>query len=342
MKKLVLTAFLFTSAFFLFAHFQMIYTSSSIIEQNAKSAGFILTFTHPFESGLTMDIGKNEQGEIKGLKEFYSIHKGKKLDLLSMIKESEFTSAENKASAYTFTLDKDSGFRGGGDWVLVAVPHPYYEASEEGYIQQITKVFINKAGLATDWQTACVKGYPEILPLVKPYDIWKGSIFRAVVLDSNGKPVPFAEIEFAHINYDIDMQAKAFTGKAKLEQAGGGIILADATGVFEFIPPCAGYWGFSALGVGKEKEFSGKALSQDAVIWIEINKDETEPAPASNENEEKTAASEETSASEKDREPRKDDFSPAALIIVILLFAVMFAWPPIFKKMSEKSEKKDS
>ena len=272
MKKLFFSVLLCCTALSLFAHFQIIYTPSSIIEASNNKVDFIISFTHPFDSGLTMDIGKNEAGEIKGLKEFYSIHKENKTDLMPFLKKGEFESAENKAFAYTFEFDKEAGFRGGGDWVLVAVPHPYFEAADDGYIQQITKVFINKAGLSTDWQSRVAEGYPEILPLVKPYDIWEGGVIRALVLDSDGKPVPYAQVEFENMNYDVDMANKKFTGEPKLQKAGAGMIMADNTGVFEFIPPCPGYWGFAALRVGKEKEFGGKELSQDAVIWFEVSK----------------------------------------------------------------------
>ncbi|WP_199671187.1 hypothetical protein [Salinibius halmophilus] len=33
--------------------------------------------------------------------------------------------------------------------------------------------------------------------------------------------------------------------------------------------PAAGKWGFAALGSGPDTEFDGKALSQDAVLWVE-------------------------------------------------------------------------
>jgi len=151
---------------------------------------------------------------------------------------------------------------------LVAVPHPYYEESEGGYIQQITKVFINKAGLDTDWSARCAEGYPEIMPLVKPYDVWVGGLFRGTVLDSKGKPVPNAEIEVEYINFDVNMKKSKFEKKAKTKNA-AAVILADENGNFSFVPHKAGYWGFAALGAGNVKEFAGKELSQDAVLWIE-------------------------------------------------------------------------
>ena len=249
-----------------FAHFQMIYTPSSIVE--GDTVEFKVVFTHPAESGHTMDIGKNEAGEIKGFEKFYSVHKEKIQDLMPSLKKTTFTTSENTASAYDLVLSKENGYRGGGDWVLVAVPHPYFEPAEDAYIQQITKVMINKGDLATDWKNRCAEGYPEIMPLVKPYDVWVGGIFRGIVLDSKGKPVPNAEIEIEYINYDVDMKENKF-GTAPKTEAAATIIIADKNGNFSFVPHKAGYWGFAALGAGRVKKFAGKELSQDAVLWIE-------------------------------------------------------------------------
>lgn len=317
-----------------FAHFQLMYTPSSVIE-DADNVTFILAFTHPAEAGHTMDAGKNEAGEIKGFKAVYSVHKGIKTDLLSALDQTQFTSPENSASAYNVTLNRENGFRGAGDWVLIAVPHPYYEQAENIYIQQVTKVMINKGEMSTDWKERCAEGYPEIMPLVKPYDVTTGGIFRGVVVDSNGKPVPNAEIEFEYINYDIDMEARAFAGEAKLGKSAAGVLLADAMGVFSFIPPKAGYWGFAALGAGNEKEFLAKELSQDAVLWIEAVDDPAAFRSIAEAEDESGSYGADKTASGKNVSTR-NNFSPAALIIVILLFTVLFAWPPIFKKMTEK------
>ncbi len=270
MKKVfssVLLLFVFVGASF--AHFQLIYTPSSKV--NDSEVEFRLVFTHPAESGHTMAIGKDKSGSVKGFKEFFSIHKGEKTDLLKGLKKSTFKTAENQDEAYNFTLDKNFGFRGAGDWVLIAVPHPYYEQAEDCYIQQVSKVMINKNDMPTDWQERCAEGYPEIMPLVAPYEVWAGGVFRGIVVDSDGKPVPNAEIEFEYINYDVDMKKNEFKRKAKTSAA-SGVIYADQNGVFAFVPHCEGYWGFAALGVGKDTEYDGKELSQDAVLWIEATK----------------------------------------------------------------------
>ncbi len=95
---------------------------------------------------------------------------------------------------------------------------------------------------------------------------WKNQIFRAQVVDAEGKAVPNAEIEVEYLNADI--KNSSFTGENKEEKA-TTVIYADANGYFSFVPIHKGYWGFAALGAGGELQHNGKELSQDAVLWIE-------------------------------------------------------------------------
>jgi cobalt/nickel transport protein len=251
------------------AHFLVIYTPQSIVEGN--EVPFKIVFTHPFNAGHTMNIGENEAGEVKGFESIYAVHKGEVTELKGDLKEIAFESLENSGVAYDLTLNRDNGLKGGGDWVIVGVPAPYYEGSEDIYIQQITKVMINKGDIATDWDARVAEGYPEILPFVKPYAVWVGGVFRGMVVDGNGDPVPEAEIEVEYINYDVDMAANKFAGRPKIAKEGHGaaVIIADDQGNFSFVPPKAGYWGFAALGAGGDQTFDGKELSLDAVLWIE-------------------------------------------------------------------------
>ncbi len=274
MKKglLILSALMFVfSGANAFAHFQLVHTDSFVIDESTTEVPMKLVFTHPFDAGHTMDIGKNEKGEVKGIEKLNITHAGKTVDSADKLKEIEFKSLENSGVAYDFVLNKESKFRGAGDWVITAIPHPYYEGAEDIYIQQITKVILNKSDIATDWSDRVADGYPEILPLVKPYDVWAGGIFRGIVVDGRGNPVAGAEIEVEYINYDIDMKSNAFTGEKKIKKDGHGaaVLIADENGNFSFVPNRAGFWGFAALGAGGELTFDGKELSQDAVIWIE-------------------------------------------------------------------------
>ena len=240
------------------AHFQMVYTPQSALEK-ADTIDLKLVFTHPFEAGHTMDMGQPEQ--------FFVVRKEKKTDLLATLKPITWTSLTNSGKAFESRVK----LRGMGDNVFCLVPAPYYEEGEGIYIQQIAKAVVNTGGLPTDWDTEV--GLPtEIVPLDKPYALWTGNVFRGVV-KSAGKPVPGAEIEVEYLNHvpltDQNAFAKAAAVQAPQDAFVTMTIKADANGEFVFGIPRAGWWGFCALGAGPDKEFKGKELSQDAVIWVQ-------------------------------------------------------------------------
>ena len=86
---------------------------------------------------------------------------------------------------------------------------------------------------------------------------------------ADGKPVPGAEIEIEYMASEPDLEAFATTDSTAQAMPGGTIVaITDANGVFTFGIPKAGNWGFAALGSGPAKEYEGKELSQDAVLWI--------------------------------------------------------------------------
>lgn len=249
-----------------FAHFQMIYTPESALEKPA-TIPLRLVFTHPFADEHTMDMGLQADKSIKPINDFYVIHKEKKTDLKASLKPIEFTGSHNKGKAFSGEYKA----RKMGDHVFVLDPAPYYEANEDAYIQQITKMIVNVAGAPTDWD-AELGLKTEIVPLMKPYGIWAGSTFSGIV-KSAGKPVPFAEIEVEYSNHDIDLAKNATIKKPHFTAPQDSFVTigikADANGKFTFGIPKAGWWGFAALGAGPEDKYDGKGLSQDAVIWIQ-------------------------------------------------------------------------
>ncbi len=249
-----------------FAHFQMLYTPESALNTGSKIE-LRHVFTHPFADEHTMDMGKqHDSKENNPVEAFYVINKGKKKDLLGSLKAITWKGNHNSGAAYQSQYKAKRM----GDHLFVMQPAPYYEANEEAYIQQITKMVINVAGAPTDWDKELgLKA--EIVPLTKPYSIWTGSTFSGIV-KSNGKPVPFAEIEVEFLNRDVDLAANAM-GKAYVEAPHDSFVTmgikADQDGKFTFGIPKAGWWGFCALGAGSDTEYKGKELSQDAVIWVQ-------------------------------------------------------------------------
>ncbi len=258
MKKMI---FLIVSGFVLssdlLAHFQMVYTPNTALKK-AKTIEFRHIFTHPFSDEHTMDM--------VGVEEFYVINKDKKKDLKDSLKEITFKGTHNSAKAFESKYKAQRM----GDHLFVLKPKPYYEKNEDAYIQQITKTIINVAGTPTDWDSELgLKA--EIVPLTKPYALWEGGSFTGIV-KSNKKPVPYAEIEVEFLNRDIDLENNKM-GKSLIEAPQDSFVTmtikANKDGEFTFTIPKAGFWGFCALGVGVDKEYKGKELSQDAVIWIE-------------------------------------------------------------------------
>lgn len=236
------------------AHFQLAYTP----EVNVTAPGELpvkLIFWHPFENGHVMDMKKPVA--------FYAIHRGDEIDLSSTLSEVTFTGKENTAKAYDGTLT----LKRSGDYVMVVVPEPYYEESEDIFIQQITKSYVNRNEIPTDWMEA--QGLvTEILPLNRPTNIVAGSTFTGRVL-SNGEPVSGVEVEIEYMAAEPDMDRNAPKEPTAGPMPGGAIVaITDANGYFTFGIPKAGFWGFAALGSGPDKEFQGKELSQDAVLWV--------------------------------------------------------------------------
>ncbi|RAX51704.1 nickel transporter [Helicobacter sp. 16-1353] len=251
----------------LLAHFQMIYTPESALNKGAEIP-LKLIFTHPFADEHTMDMGLQADKSRAGIVDFYVIQKGKKTDLVKTLKEMKFQGSNNAGIGYETTYKA----RSLGDYVFVLTPAPYYEANEDAYIQQITKMVVNVAGAPSDWDSELgLKA--EIVPLTKPYSIWTGGTFSGIV-KSNGKPVPFAEIEVEYLNHDIDVKNNKTNKKANVKAPQDSFVTmgikADANGKFTFGLPKSGWWGFAALGVGSDTEYKGKELSQDAVIWVQV------------------------------------------------------------------------
>ena len=245
------------------AHFQMIYTPEIALDKGGE-VDMRLVFTHPFEAGHSMDMGAPEQ--------FFMVYqKGgegepQKTDLKAGLAPIVWKSLGNTGKAYTFKQK----LRSPGDYVFALVPAPYLEPEEGAYMQQITKLVLNVGGIPGNWDKPL--GLPaEIVPLAKPYGLYTGNVFVGQVL-ANGKPVPDAEIEVEYLNHAPNMAANSFDKKAVATAPHDCFITqtikADSNGVFVYAMPKGGWWGFAALGVGPVKEFDGKAMSQDALIWV--------------------------------------------------------------------------
>lgn len=236
------------------AHFLLAFSPQTQIERVGDVA-LKLLFWHPFENGPVMDM--DPPGAV------WALHRGERIDLSGSLRPLTFTGAVNTGTGFDATLP----VRRAGDYVIVVEAAPYFEASEDKFIQQFTKAYLNRAGLPTDWEAEL--GLPaEILPLSKPYNLIAGSSFTGRVM-ADGEPVPGAEIEVEFIAAEPDMAANRPGPVTTQPMPGGAVVIrSDENGYFTYAIPRAGHWGFAALDIGPVKSLEGKPMSQDAVIWV--------------------------------------------------------------------------
>ena len=229
-----------------FAHFQELIPSADIVGEGGPLAVTLdLTFTHPMEGGPVMEMAAPARFGVAG-EEGVTDLKG----ALKAVKKDGKT-------AYSVS----HSFSAPGDYVFFVEPAPYWEPAEGKQIVHYTKV-VADVGAGEGWDR--MVGLPvEIEPLVRPYGLWTGNLFRGVVR-KNGKPVPFAEIE---VEWRNDGSVKAPSDPFVTQ-----VIKADASGQFAYALPRAGWWGFAALIDGDKpmKGPDGKPVPVElgALMWV--------------------------------------------------------------------------
>jgi len=266
MKKLLSTLLALTFTSNAYAHFQMLYSPTFTLDKG-KTIELRHVFTHPFEDKYTLDMGKQHDTEkFLEIEEFYVVNRKKKKDLHKTLKAIQFNGNVNSGNAYTSKYKA----RKMGDHTLILKTAPFYEENQDIYIQQIVKTIINVAGAPTNWADD-LKLDAEIVPLTKPYAIWEGSNFTGIV-KAKGKVVPNANIDITYLNRNIDIKTNKM-GKDKIIAPHNSFITlsikTNKDGEFTFTIPKAGFWGFAAQDLNKEKTYKNKPLKQDALIWVE-------------------------------------------------------------------------
>jgi len=229
------------------AHFQALKPSTNIISAgDPRTVALDLIFCHPMEQG-TMPMAKPRVfGVLVG---------GKKHDLLGALTETK--TGGHAAWKTKYEIKRP------GDHVFYLEPAPYWEPAEGCMIIHYTKVVVHALGLEEGWD-AEVGLAVEIVPLMRPYGLWTGNLFRGIV-KQNGKTVPYAEIEVEYWNEG---------GKVKppSDPFITQVVKADGNGVFAYAMPKAGWWAFAALCEAPEKMENpdGKMVPVEAggVFWV--------------------------------------------------------------------------
>jgi len=251
LKNLLLSSAVVLSPLFvvnsLHAHFQVIKPAyDHINKENSKNVTIDYMFMHPFEQTY-MEMEKPIKASL--------FLNGKEEDV-----SKKLTSHKNGDST-TWSLNYD--FKRPGDYILYVEPKPYFEPAEGKFIKHLTKTVVSAFGKEEGWDNL-VGAKAEILPLVRPYGLWKNNIFSGQVL-FKGKAVPNAEIEVEFYN-----EGKKIV--APYDSLITQVIKADANGIFHYAMPHSGYWGFAALLEDDEqlKYSDGKMYPVElgAVFWV--------------------------------------------------------------------------
>ena len=228
------------------AHFQELIPSTDILpEQGDRMVRLDLAFTHPMERGPVMNMAEPVR--------FGVMANGKTLDLKPRLKPRLLDGKAAFEASYKVETP--------GDSVFFVEPAPYWEPAEGKWIIHYAKVVVD-FGAGSGWDK--LVGLPvEIEPLVRPYGLWTGNLFRGVVRKA-GKPVPFASIE---VEWRNDGSIKPPSDPFITQ-----VIKADASGQFAYAMPRAGWWGFAALVEGDKpvKGPDGKPAKTElgGLIWV--------------------------------------------------------------------------
>jgi cobalt/nickel transport protein len=232
------------------AHFAMIIPSTDVVAKDQKKdITFLVQFTHPFEGGPLMPMDKPKK---------FGVVLGDRVTDLSG------TLREKKSDGKSF-WEADYAVKTPGDHVFFLEPKPYWEPLENKFIIHTTKVIVAGLGAFKGWDEPIAEkaGLPaEIVPLTRPYGLYGGNIFSGRVF-KDGKPAPDVEVE-------VEWWGRGQT-KAPTDAHVTQVTKTDANGVFHYVMPKSGWWGFSAIMEAPgtiRHEGSDKKVELAAVLWV--------------------------------------------------------------------------
>jgi cobalt/nickel transport protein len=231
------------------AHFQELIPSTNILTAETGHAVTLeMRFTHPMERGPLMDMAEPVR--------VWALSPAGEEDLGAALQARELDGKRFYRLDYRVKQP--------GDYVFALEPAAYWEPAEGVMIVHYTKVVVSAFGAEEGWDAEL--GLPvEIAPLVRPYGLWAGNLFRGIV-KKDGQPVPFAEVEVEWRNDgSVTPPSDPYITQ---------VIKADPNGVFSYAMPRAGWWGFAALVEGDEPMPNPQGdevpVELGGLIWVQV------------------------------------------------------------------------
>jgi len=226
------------------AHFGMLIPDTDEVSQDKRTVNLVLSFSHPFEmDGMELE---------KPAEFFVVADNEERADLLPTLEQTKVM--EHTGWKASFTPKRP------GMYAFVFDPVPYKEDAENNYIRHITKVVVDAYGEGEEWNKP-LGLKTEIVPLTRPFGNYAGNVFQGIVM-LDGKPAPFTRVEVEY--YNKDKKRNAPNDRMVTQE-----VIADGNGVFTFVCPWKGWWGFAGLNPDA-KPYKGRELELGAVIWVEM------------------------------------------------------------------------
>ena len=265
----------FVTLFFIIALFPIsaiAHTTTLIphINKDGQKIVKILHF-HPFTGSNLMGIrlGIEDSKELKGLDSIFIIHNGEEKKIHTVAIPDYYTVRGEKRGTYTIPINKKNGFFKPGDYIIVVKHKAHWKKHEDLYRQKVSKFCLNYFGDISDWPNRVLENMPEIIPLVQPYSVYAGSLFRAEAVNDEGRRIPHAKIQIEYLNYTLgDTELDTTTAGFLKEDIGDTIIFTDSNGSFSFVPSREGVWTFTLVDGDNNKFIQGKRLEYDSSLSI--------------------------------------------------------------------------
>lgn len=264
MKKFLGVLAVLVAGINLYAHNQFIYTDTLNVT-GKSSVQFKIMFGHPDDGGEEAPIPVGKVKDKTHLAEkVFALHNGEKINLTSKVKEGHIKT--DKASGRTLDFTMNSELKGGGDWVIVAVPGETLDDNISYTFNGIVKTVITKDGSkGDDWKKRVANGYYEIIPFTNPSMVNVNSVFKGRLVDKKGNPMKNTDVSIDYINGKIDMKKGIFTGQLQKEKTAIRTYT-DDNGYFVVSFPHKGLWSIRGKAfVDREKKYV-----EDTSLLVEV------------------------------------------------------------------------
>lgn len=181
-------------------------------------------------------------------------------DLLGNLEEIKYLNKKAWAANVSLSIP--------GLYQLITESRPWWNARDNNFIQQFVKTNVPVFGEGLGWDEPAGLKF-EILPLTRPFGNAAPAHFSGKVILS-GNPLPDAYVKITRHN----TEQRPFATPWHESQ----LVKTDSQGIFSFVCPLPGWWGFMAVTKGdplKGPDGQIKPLEMGAILWMYV--DETLP-----------------------------------------------------------------